>query len=79
MIWTTSNELLHEVQQAYQRLASGESDAVKAHAEARLLGVAAKVIGIQLDHARLTQRLVEGSDVIPIFRLSAGEDKPKAK
>jgi hypothetical protein len=77
MGWQTSRELLEEIQEAHKRLVTGDIDAVKAHAEARLLGAAAKVLNIQLDHAKATQRLIEGSDVLPDFKIGGGDTKAR--
>jgi len=65
--WASSTELLAEIQDAHQRLVEGDSDAAQAHAEARLLATAAKVIGIQLEHAKLTKRFRDGDTAIPEF------------
>lgn len=66
--WSSASELMETIRDATDRLVSGETSVDEAHAEARLLGTAGKVIGLQLDHARLTGRLQQGSDVLPDFR-----------
>lgn len=76
MAWKSSTELLAEIHGAHARLVTNETDAVKAHAEARLLGSAAKVLAIQLEHAKATQRLQEGSDILPSFQIGDGIAKP---
>jgi hypothetical protein len=70
-MWMSSRDLLQSVHDAHERLRKGETPVDQAHAEARILGTAAKVMGIQLDHARITGRLEQGSDELPAFRLSA--------
>ena len=74
--WKTLGELLEEVQGAQRRLVAGEMPVDQAHAEARLLGTAAKLLGVRLEHARLTGRLEQGSDVLPDVRL-AGIERPR--
>lgn len=83
MAWRNSHELLNDIQAAHERLVADETDAAKAHAEARLLGSAAKVLNIQLEHAKATQRLEQGSDVLPGFTIggaaeAAAKRKPSA-
>lgn len=46
--------------------ASNQTDAMTAHAEARLLGSATKVMAITLERARLTNRLKEGDSMLPV-------------
>ena len=65
MGWKTTDELLRSVRNATDRLVSGKTPVDEAHAEARLLGVATKVIALRLDHARLTGRLQQGSKRLP--------------
>ena len=72
MGWNTTSDLLASIQNATERLTTGKTPVDEAHAEARLLGVAAKTIGLRLDHARITGRLQQGSDLLPDFKL---EDK----
>lgn len=69
MGWDTSTGLLADIHEAHGRLKSGTSDAVIAHAEARLLATATKLLATQLDHAKATKRLREGSDVLPAFKV----------
>jgi len=71
--WTHTSDLLAAVQDARARLVAGETPVDSAHAEARLLGVGAKVLALRLDHARLTGRLEQGSDVLPDVRIGGGE------
>ena len=65
MSWKSTKELLETIHDATKRLKDGETPVDEAHAEARLLGVAAKMIGIRLDHARMTGRLKQGSRKLP--------------
>jgi len=74
--WATLGELLEEIQCAQRRLVAGEMPVDQAHAEARLLGTAAKILGVRLEHARLTGRLEQGSDALPDVRLS-GNERPR--
>lgn len=69
-MWRTSHELLDTIHEAHGRLKRGDTDAATAHAEARLLGAATRVLAINLDHARLTNRLREGSALLPTMELS---------
>lgn len=73
--WTTLGELLEAVQGAQRRLVAGETPTDQAHAEARLLGTAAKILGVRLEHARLTGRLEQGSDALPDVRITGGGDR----
>jgi hypothetical protein len=68
-MWNSSMELLGTIHDAHRRLQTKETDALTAHAEARLLNAAAKVMSISLDHARLTNRLTDGSAVLPAMLL----------
>jgi hypothetical protein len=72
-MWNSSHDLLSTIHEAHGRLKSKETDAITAHAEARLLGAATRVLAISLEHARLTNRLVEGSALLPI--MSLGQDE----
>jgi hypothetical protein len=75
-MWHNSQDLLESIHDAHHRLKSKETDAITAHAEARLLGAATRVLAVSLEHARLTNRLVEGSAELPGMRLAGGEDSP---
>lgn len=72
-MWTSSHDLLKTIHEAHGRLKSKETDAITAHAEARLLGAATRVLAISLEHARLTGRLIEGSASLPIMSLEADD------
>ena len=72
-MWHSSMELLNTIHDAHRRLQTKETDALTAHAEARLLNAAAKVMSISLDHARLTNRLTDGSPILPAMLLGKGE------
>lgn len=72
-MWKNSNDLLAAIHDAHQRLKSKETDAISAHAEARLLSSATRVMAISLEHARLTSRLREGSAELPIMSLGTEE------
>ena len=65
MAWKNTDELLESIQQSTKRLVGGETPVDEAHAEARLLGVAAKIMALRLDHARMTGRLKQGSSLLP--------------
>lgn len=65
MMWNSSHELIETIHEAHERLKRKETDAITAHAEARLLGAATRVLAISLEHARLTNRLKEGSSELP--------------
>jgi hypothetical protein len=69
MAWKTTEDLLNSIKDATDRLVGGETPVDEAHAEARLLGVASKVIALRLDHARLTGRLEQGLDRLPDIKL----------
>lgn len=73
-MWDTSRDLLEEIHNAHKRLKNKETDAVSAHAEARLLGAATRVLAVSLEHARLTGRLIEGSAELPGMDLMIGVD-----
>jgi hypothetical protein len=64
-MWKTSQELLETIHDAHGRLKLNETDAATAHAEARLLSAATKVLAISLEHARLTGRLKQESSELP--------------
>lgn len=72
-MWNSSHDLLATIHDAHTRLKSKETDAITAHAEARLLGAATRVLAISLEHARLTGRLAEGSAELPIMTLGLEE------
>jgi len=72
--WGTTGALLADVHDAIRRLRAGESSVDQAHAEARLLGTAQRVVLVELEHARLSGRIEQGSDVLPGVRL--GEQTP---
>lgn len=65
-MWSSSQELLEAIHDAHDRLRTNQTDAMTAHAEARLLGSATKVMAITLEHARLTNRLKEGDSMLPV-------------
>lgn len=72
-MWSNSLDLLKTIHDAHERLKSKETDAITAHAEARLLGSATRLMSVSLEHARLTNRLKDGSSVLPIMDF---DDKP---
>lgn len=71
MTWNTTDDLLDSIKNATDRLIEGKTSVEESHAEARLLGVAGKIIGLRLDHARITGRLVQGSNLLPDLKLSS--------
>jgi hypothetical protein len=73
-MWNSSQELLETIHDAHERLRRNETDAITAHAEARLLGAATRVLAIGLEHARLTGRLKEGMDSLPIMIIDSAGD-----
>jgi len=72
-MWNSSTDLLDTIHKAHRRLVEKETDAMTAHAEARLLAAATRVLAVTLEHARLTGRLAEGSALLPAMTLEAGE------
>jgi hypothetical protein len=74
--WNGSRDLLNEIQDAYERLRTGDTDVEAARCEASFLKAAAKVFDIKLAHARVTNRLASGSDVLPGFTLSDDQPTP---
>ncbi len=69
--WKSSQDVLAAIQRAHDALRAGELPVGEAHAAARLLGGAVRLLDTALEHARLTGRLEQGSDVLPEFRLGA--------
>lgn len=76
-MWANSSDLLATIHEAHQRLKNNETEAMTAHAEARLLGAATKVLAISLEHARLTGRLEKGVATLPIMTIEATAAKSK--
>lgn len=72
-MWSNSQELLETIHDAHERLRNNQTDALTAHAEARLLGAATRVMAISLEHARLTNRLKEGDVTLPVMMIQAAE------
>jgi hypothetical protein len=72
--WRTTGELMTDVQDALVRLRDGTSSVDQAHAEARLLATAQRVVLVELEHARLSGRIEQGSDLLPGVRLGSGEE-----
>lgn len=72
-MWTTSLDLLDSIHDAHNRLKEKEVDAIQAHAEARLLGAATRILSVSLEHARLTNRLKKGSSELPPMTISNGQ------
>jgi hypothetical protein len=70
MAWKSTNDLLESIHLATERLQKDEISPEKAQAEARLLGVATRLISVQLKHARVTGRLKSGSDRLPNVKLA---------
>ena len=68
--WRSSRDVLTAIQRAHDALRSGELPVDQAHAAARLLGGAVRLMDTALEHARLTGRLEQGSDALPEFRLA---------
>jgi len=67
--WKTASDLMDAVHESHKRLIEGKTDVSQAHAEARQLSVAAKIIDIQITHARLTNRLETGSSSLPPLKI----------
>lgn len=72
-MWKSSTELLATIWDAHDRLRKNETDAITAHAEARLLGAATRVLAISLEHARLTGRLKEGAASLPVMNIDGSQ------
>jgi hypothetical protein len=64
-MWNTTSELLFAIYDAHHRLVEKKTDVVTAHAEARLLNAATKLLAVNMEHARLTGRLTKGSRSLP--------------
>lgn len=62
MGWKTTTDILDDIHGTLQRLRAG-GDRDQAHVECRAYHAAAKVLAIELEHARLTSRLQ--GDVLP--------------
>lgn len=75
-MWSSSQELLETIHDAHERLRNNQTDALTAHAEARLLGAATRVMAISLEHARLTNRLKEGDATLPVMMIQAAQGQP---
>lgn len=73
-MWNSSQDLLDTIHSAHERLKNKETDAMTAHAEARLLSAATRVLAVSLEHARLTSRLQEGSAILPAMLLGKNEE-----
>lgn len=67
--WKSSQDVLAAIQRAHDALRDGSLGVNEAHAAARLLGGAVRLMDTALEHARLTGRLEQGSDLLPEFRL----------
>lgn len=65
MAWNSSSDLLEAIHDAHHRVKTKETEVEAAHAEARLLASATRLLDITLEHARLTGRLKEGDAVMP--------------
>lgn len=77
-MWANSTELLETIHDAHTRLKTGVTDAISAHAEARILGAATRILAITLEHARLTGRLEQGSTVLPLMTIDANAQERAA-
>lgn len=73
--WKSSADLLVASQSALEALRAGRIATDEAHASARLIGGAVRLMDTMLEHARLTERLVKGSDELPAFKMGT-EDRP---
>lgn len=76
MEWKTSRELLEEMQASYKRLRTGKITVSQARAEADYFKGMAKHLSGEVAHAKVTGRLVEGSDYLPGYRLT--EEAPRS-
>lgn len=63
--WKNTNELLADIHAVHKDLQDGKITSGDAHAHARLLRTATEVIGVRLEHAKLTDRLKDGSSALP--------------
>lgn len=66
-MWQSSREIMDAIEASHTKLLNGESTGEHAHVEARLFGNALKLLAIELEHARLTGRLRDGSEDLPAF------------
>lgn len=66
-MWNSSEDIMKAIHAAHERLVAGETPVDQAHAEARILATSVKLIGVQLEHAKLTGRMEQGSPVLPGF------------
>ena len=68
--WRSSTDVLAAIQRSHDDLRQGKMPVDEAHAAARLLGGAVRLLDTALDHARLTGRLKQGDERLPGFRFS---------
>ena len=73
-MWDSSKDIMGAIESSFTKLLNGDSTAEHAHVEARLFGNALKLLAIELEHARLTGRLRDGSTDLPVF--TRGKIKP---
>jgi hypothetical protein len=66
----TMSDLANLIKDTFDRLRSGESSVEQAQAEIRALNSMQSGMAIRLEHARLTGRLIQGSDVLPDMKLN---------
>jgi len=74
MSWKTTGELLADIHETLRGLRAGETTVDEAHAAARTLAVAQRVIMVQLEYARLSGLIEQGSDMLPDVWLGGGEE-----
>lgn len=65
--WATSDDLMAELQTLYAGLRGGDIPVEEARAAGNMLKQAVKVVELELEHARLTGRIKDGSKGLPGF------------
>lgn len=69
--WSTTKDILADVHHSLSQFRSGRMDCETARVHVSHFKVAAAIMATELEHARLTKRLVESSPNLPGVRIAA--------
>ena len=67
---TGSEDLVQRIHSILNALDAGKMDRKEAELRERLLRTESKVLQMEIEHARITNRLQNGSDGLPAFKRS---------
>ena len=66
--WIDTGDLLRDIQQTLRSFRAGAMDCETARLQIRTYQAVASILALQLEHAKITERINRGDDHLPIFK-----------